>query len=47
MEGKLTKEKPELMGIIPRSFMHIFDHIEATPHMQFLVRASMLELYNE
>ena len=45
MEGKL--KYPELMGIIPRAFRHVFQHIESTPNMNFLVRASMLELYNE
>ena len=45
MEGKI--KKPDLMGIIPRAFKHIFTHIKSTPNMNFLVRASMLELYNE
>ena len=47
MEGKLREGKPELMGIIPRAFKHVFSHIESTPNMNFLVRAAMLELYNE
>ena len=33
MEGKLTNDKPELMGVMPRSFKHIFDHINSTPDM--------------
>lgn len=34
-------------GIIPRTFDHIFRVIEGTPNIQFLVRVSYLELYNE
>jgi len=45
MEGKL--DPPELRGIIPRTFDHIYRVIEGTPSKQFLVRASFLELYNE
>lgn len=45
MEGKA--ENPELWGIIPRSFKHIFETIDYLSHKQFLVRASMLEIYNE
>lgn len=47
MEG--LADKPELRGIIPNSFKHIFDHINANtdPNKQFLVRASYLEIYNE
>jgi hypothetical protein len=45
MEGK--EDPPNLKGIIPRTFEHIFRVIEGTPDKQFLVRASFLELYNE
>ena len=45
MEGK--DEPPELRGIIPQSFDHIFATIEQSTGMQFLVRASYLEIYNE
>jgi kinesin family protein 3/17 len=38
---------PELQGIIPRAFTHIFDHISQTKEKKFLVRASFLEIYNE
>lgn len=37
----------ELQGVIPNSFTHIFDHIDATTGVQFLVRCSYLEIYNE
>ncbi|VDL80971.1 unnamed protein product [Nippostrongylus brasiliensis] len=56
MTGDL--ERPELQGIIPNSFAHIFDHIakcqqDITTYLQkksslrFLVRVSYLEIYNE
>lgn len=35
------------MGIIPRSFDQIFTHISRTDNMQYLVRASYLEIYQE
>ncbi|XP_033638338.1 kinesin-like protein KIF17 [Asterias rubens] len=34
-------------GIIPRSFEHIFENIQVTEGVKFLVRASYLEIYNE
>ena len=45
MEGK--DEPKSLRGIIPRTFEHIFRAIKGTPNVQFLVRVSFLELYNE
>ena len=45
MEGVKTEE--ELKGIIPRTFEHIINAINGTPNVQFLVKVSMLELYNE
>lgn len=42
MEGK--SEPKELMGIIPRSFGHIFEQIDNLSHKQFLVRVQMLEI---
>jgi kinesin family protein 3/17 len=46
MEG--IRDVPELRGIIPNSFEHIFSYIkQAGERTQFLVRASYLELYNE
>ena len=45
MEGK---DEPQTeRGVIPRSFDHIFNSINGSPGVQFLVRASFLELYNE
>lgn len=34
-------------GIIPRSFEQIFSHIEMTENMQYLVRVSYMEIYQE
>jgi len=45
MEGQ--PEPKELRGIIPRAFEQVFKQIEGTPNVQFLVRVSFLELYNE
>ena len=48
MEG--YPDPPELRGIIPNSFKHIFEKIgvdDAPDDKQFLVRASYLEIYNE
>lgn len=40
---------PDLKGVIPNAFEHIFDHVATSsgPNIQFLVRASFLEIYNE
>ncbi len=40
---------PVLMGVIPRAFRQIFDHIATNnvPGKKFLVRASYIEIYNE
>lgn len=46
MEG--IRKDPDLRGIIPMAFDHIFSHIKnAGADTQFLVRASYLEIYNE
>ena len=46
MEG--VADPPDLRGIIPNSFEHIFDAVSlAESGEQFLVRASYLEIYNE
>jgi len=38
---------PEMYGVIPRTFSHIFTNINACSSKKFLVRASFLEIYNE
>ncbi|KAJ3324199.1 Kinesin-like protein kif3a [Blyttiomyces sp. JEL0837] len=46
MEG--VRDVPDLRGIIPNSFEHIFSHIKLSSiNTQYLVRASYLEIYNE
>lgn len=47
MEG--VRDDPELRGIIPNAFEHIFSSIQllGTGNCQYLVRASYLEIYNE
>ncbi|KAJ3067291.1 Kinesin-like protein kif3a, partial [Rhizoclosmatium hyalinum] len=46
MEG--IRDVPELRGIIPNAFEHIFSHISlSSASTQYLVRASYLEIYNE
>ena len=46
MEGVRTV--PELRGIIPNSFAHIFGAIaKSEGDVRFLVRVSYLEIYNE
>lgn len=48
MEG--VSDKPELRGIIPNSFVHIFGHniiSRAEVNARFLVRVSYFEIYKE
>ena len=44
MEGQAT---PDLQGIIPRSFRHIFSSIKEASSTKYMVRVSFLEIYNE
>uniref|UniRef100_A0A0A9Y1C5 Kinesin-like protein n=2 Tax=Lygus hesperus TaxID=30085 RepID=A0A0A9Y1C5_LYGHE len=46
MEGRGSANS-ENRGIIPRSFDQIFTHISRSDNMQYLVRASYLEIYQE
>jgi hypothetical protein len=45
MEGR--PDPPTLRGIIPNSFQHIFEYVSNSRDVQYLVRASYLEIYNE
>ncbi|KAL8594876.1 Kinesin-like protein kif3b [Nucella lapillus] len=45
MQG--VRSDPDLMGLIPRSFDHVFNHISRSENQQYLVRASYLEIYQE
>eukprot|EP00913_Durusdinium_trenchii_P021138 g19862.t1 len=43
-----TDGPPELQGLLPRSFNHIFNNIDTTSQdTKYLVRGSYLEIYNE
>ena len=37
----------ENKGIVPRTFQHIMNMIDATKDKKFLVRVSYIEIYNE
>ena len=39
------RSDPNMRGVIPNSFDHIFTHIARTQNQQYLVRASYLEIY--
>ncbi|CAL4087152.1 unnamed protein product [Meganyctiphanes norvegica] len=45
MQG--VSDPPTQRGIIPRAFEHIFEVIQTTENMKYLVLASYLEIYNE
>lgn len=45
MQG--VKNDPEMRGVIPNSFEHIYSHIGRSENQQYLVRASYLEIYME
>ena len=47
MEGIVSN--PEMRGIIPKSFEHVFRTLGSNtdPNKQFMVRCSYLEIYNE
>lgn len=37
----------DLRGVMPNAFSHIFEYIKGTKGVQFLIRCSYLEIYNE
>ncbi|EUB63308.1 Kinesin-II subunit [Echinococcus granulosus] len=41
------KDDPDLRGLMPNSFHHIFNYVSGSKSTQFLVRASYLEIYKE
>ena len=45
MQGSLQSESE--MGLVPRTFQSIFNHIAQNPSRQFLVSVSHIEIYNE
>ena len=42
-----VQEPPEMRGVIPNAFVHIFNHISQKTDREFLIRASFIEIYNE
>jgi hypothetical protein len=36
-----------MMGVIPNSFVHIFQAIKSSKDVEFIIRCTYLELYNE
>ena len=47
MSPKGTPSDPEMRGVIPNCFDFIFSHISKSENLQFLVRASYLEIYQD
>lgn len=45
MQG--VSEDPDMRGVIPNSFLHIFTQISRTQNQKYLVRSSYLEIYQE
>jgi len=37
----------EMRGVIPNAFAHLFEYVKSTDGIEFLVRCSYLEIYNE
>lgn len=46
MQGPSTTDE-EMRGVIPNSFYHIFQFVKSSKGIEFLIRCSYLELYNE
>lgn len=46
MSGPSTTDE-NLRGVIPNSFLHIFQFVKSTKDIEFLIRCTYLELYNE
>ena len=42
LQGEVTNP-----GVVPRAVQDVFDMIEKTPDRDFLLRMSMMEIYNE
>jgi kinesin family protein 3/17 len=47
MQGPTQNPTPEMKGVIPNSFAHIFEQIKASSNVEYLIRCSYLEIYNE
>lgn len=47
MQGPSNQGNENMRGVIPNAFSHIFEFIKSSKNIQFLVRCSYLEIYNE
>ena len=47
MQGPTQNLVPEMRGVIPNSFSHIFECVKASTDVEYLIRCSYLEIYNE
>ena len=47
MQGPTQNLAPEMRGVIPNSFSHIFECVKASTDVEYLIRCSYLEIYNE
>ena len=47
MQGPTQNPTPDMRGVIPNSFSHIFECTKATTDVEYLIRCSYLEIYNE
>ena len=45
MEGPDDVSNPNDIGINPRAFKHIFDHIDTSKDIEYLVRVSFIQIY--
>jgi hypothetical protein len=47
MQGPTQNPTPDMRGVIPNSFSHIFEQVKASTDVEYLIRCSYLEIYNE
>lgn len=47
MQGPTQNLVSEMRGVIPNSFSHIFECVKASTDVEYLIRCSYLEIYNE
>ena len=47
MQGPTQNPTAEMRGVIPNSFSHIFECVKASTDVEYLIRCSYLEIYNE
>ena len=47
MQGPTQNPTADMRGVIPNSFSHIFECVKASTDVEYLIRCSYLEIYNE